>query len=188
MSLCRRCVQSTSMTMPQLAFLYEMDADWFGRSVPKTPLSPFPRVCCSWTGIKMFPYSDSTWCESAYFQQHGMFRLLKIWQLGVSTCFNTKDFYNQPTPQVLLNLSRSSRRFSSESPSNISEKAVCLRRSSTSSPLKRKRLWNPRVNSGVTLQFFSWAFMLICLFTRNHIDMGMKHQHRCGKERQIWMV
>lgn len=57
-----------------------------------------------------------------FLQQHGMFRLLKIWQLGVSTCFNTKDFSNQPTPQVLLNLSRSSRRFSSESPSNISEK------------------------------------------------------------------
>ena len=36
----------------------------------------------------------------------------------------TKDLSNQPTPQVLLNLSRSSRRFSSESPSNISEKAV----------------------------------------------------------------
>lgn len=59
-------------------------------------------------------------------------KILKIYDNWGFNMFPTKDFSNQPTPQVLLNLSRSSRRFSSESPSNISEKAVCLRRSSTS--------------------------------------------------------
>lgn len=99
MSPCIRCVQSTSMTMPQLAFLYEMDADWFGRSVPKTPLSPFPRVCCSWTGIK---FSDYLWLDMVWIRSVS-FRLLKIYDnLGVSTCFRPRIFPTNPPPKSCL--------------------------------------------------------------------------------------
>ena len=82
--------------------------------------------------------SDSTWCEFAVFhKQHGMFRLLKIYDnLGVSTCFRPRIFPTNPPPKSCLTWAALHVVSLLKALLIISEKACLLRRSWTSSPVE----------------------------------------------------